>query len=91
MDLIAMITTLIVMSLFGIGILMILIIMGQERSEIEQIYDDAAQEEFIKEYNIKKQLKKKKRKERLERLKKRLLNLFKLWLIGGVLWKKLIN
>ena len=49
-DLIALVVTLIIMSLFGLGLLMMLIIMSQERPKYEQIYNDEDEIKFIKEY-----------------------------------------
>ena len=42
-DLIALVVTLIIMSLFGIGIMLALIIMSQPTTELEQAYEDEEQ------------------------------------------------
>ena len=69
-DLISLIVTLIIMSLFGIGIMLALIIMSQEKTELEQQYEDEAQIQYIREYNLKKQLKRQAKKEKIEKLEK---------------------
>ena len=56
-DLIALVVTLIIMSLFGLGLLMMVIIMSQERPTYEQIYNDEEEIKFIKEYQEKKKIK----------------------------------
>ncbi len=59
LDLIAIITLLIIMSLLGIGILMILVIIGadQLKTPEEKEQEDIEQMEYLRKYN-KKQLKK---------------------------------
>lgn len=56
LDLIAMITMLIVMSLFGIGILLYLLIRWSDQltTSEEQEYEDTAEQKFIKRYFEKK-------------------------------------
>ena len=51
-DLIALVVTLIIMSLFGIGIMLALIIMSQPTTELEQAYEDEEQIKYIREYNL---------------------------------------
>ena len=57
-NLIVLIAALIMMSLFGIGILLALIIMCQPNSELEQYYEDLEQMEYLKNYKKQKELKK---------------------------------
>ena len=57
-DLIALVVTLIIMSLFCIGIMLALIIMSQPTTELEQAYEDEEQIKYIREYNLKKKAKK---------------------------------
>ena len=56
LDLIAMITMLIIMSLFGIGILLYLIIIWSDQctTSEEQYYEDLEQMEYLKNYKYKK-------------------------------------
>ena len=56
LDLIAMITMLIIMSLFGIGILLCLIIIWSKQCTTpeEQYYEDLEQMKYLKEYKAKK-------------------------------------
>lgn len=61
-DLIALVVTLIIMSLFGIGIILALIIMSQPTTELEQAYEDEEQIKYIREYNLKKKAKKEARR-----------------------------
>ena len=56
-DLISLIVTLIIMSLFGIGLLFALIIMSQQTPEAEQRDEDEEQKKYIREYHLKKQKK----------------------------------
>ena len=53
LDLIAMITMLIIMSLFGIGILLCLIIIWSDQCTTpeEQYYEDLEQMEYIRKFN----------------------------------------
>ena len=74
-DLISLILTLII-SLFCIGILLALIIMSQEKSELEQVYEDEAQIQYIHDYNVKKQQKKQARKDFINNLKNKIKKLF---------------
>ena len=55
LDLIAMITMLIIMSLFGIGILLCLIIILSDQCNTpeEQYYEDLEQMKYLKEYKAK--------------------------------------
>ena len=75
-DLISLIVTLIIISLFGIGIMLALIIMSQEKTELEQAYEDEAQMKYIHDYNIRKQQKKQARKEYINSLKLKIKKLF---------------
>lgn len=68
-DLIALVVTLIIMSLFCIGMILALIIMSQPTSELEQLYEDEEQIKYIKEYNLKKQEKKEARKKFFKKIK----------------------
>lgn len=56
LDLIAMITMLIIMCLFGIGILLYLIIIWSDQltTPEEQEYEDKEQMEYLRKYNEKK-------------------------------------
>ena len=56
LDLIAMITMLTIMSLFGIGILLCLIIIWSDQltTPEEQEYEDQEQMEYLRKYNEKK-------------------------------------
>lgn len=56
LNLIAMITMLIIMSLFGIGILLCLIIIWSDQCTTpeEQYYEDLEQMKYLKEYQAKK-------------------------------------
>ena len=67
-DLIALVVTLIIMSLFGLGLLMMLIIMSKERPKYEQIYNDEDEIKFIKEYQEKKKMKQEARRRFLNNL-----------------------
>ena len=64
LDLISLIVTLIIMSLFGLGILMVLIIMSHENTEWETIQNNEDEIDFIKKWQ-----KKTKRKERSKKKK----------------------
>ena len=71
-DLISLVVTLIIMSLFGIGILLAILIMSYDENEIVQIDEDEyeAQMEYIHDYYEKKQQKKQARKEFINKIKK---------------------
>ena len=71
-DLIALVVTLIIMSLFGIGIMLALIIMSQPTTELEQAYEDEEQIKYIREYNLKKQAKKENRRRFINNLKRKI-------------------
>lgn len=75
-DLIALVVTLIIMSLFGIGIMLAIIIMSQPTTELEQAYEDEEQIKYIREYNLKKQAKKEARKKFINELKSKIKNFF---------------
>ena len=65
LDLIAMVTMLIIMSLFLIGDLLILIIVwsgDQCKTNEEQYYEDLEQMEYLKNYKREKELKKTRKK-----------------------------
>ena len=76
LDLISLSVTLIIMILFGIGILMILIIMSHEKTDLEQQYDEEDEIKYIKDWQEKKQKKKELRKQRINNFKMRIKNLF---------------
>lgn len=67
-DLIALVVTLIIMSLFCIGIMLALIIMSQPTTELEQAYEDEEQIKYIREYNLKEKAKKEARRRFLNNL-----------------------
>lgn len=75
-DLIALVVTLIIMSLFGIGIMLALIIMSQPTTELEQAYEDEEQIKYIREYNLKKQAKKEARRKYINELKSNIKKFF---------------
>ena len=65
LDLISLIVTLIIMSLFGLGILMMLIIMSREKTEWEIKQNEEDEITYIKEWNEKQKQKKEARKQKL--------------------------
>ena len=65
LDLISLITTLIIMSLFGLGILMMLIIMSREKTDWEIRQNEEDETTYIKEWNEKQKQKKEARKQKL--------------------------
>ena len=65
LDLISLITTLIIMSLFGLGILMMLIIMSREKTDWEIRQNEEDEITYIKEWNEKQKQKKEARKQKL--------------------------
>ena len=73
LDLIALVVTLIIMSLFGIGMVLALIIMSQPTSDLEQKYEDEEQIKYIREYNLKKQQKKEARKRYINNIKTKII------------------
>lgn len=75
-DLISLVVTLIIMSLFGIGLILALIIMSQEKTELEQVYEEEAQLQYIHDYKVKKQKKKQARKKFINNLKNRIKKIF---------------
>ena len=68
-DLISLVVTLIIMSLFCIGILLALIIMSQPKSLAEEKYEEEAQLQYIRDYNLKKQQKKEARRKFIKNIK----------------------
>ena len=64
-DLIALVVTLIIMSLFGIGLLMMLIIMSREKTDWEIRQNEEDETTYIKEWNEKQKQKKEARKQKL--------------------------
>ena len=76
MDLISLIVTLIIISLFGIGIMLALIIMSQEKDEKEIEYEKQAEIQFIHDYQLKKEQKRQARKEFFNKLKNKLKKIF---------------
>lgn len=65
LDLISLIVTLIILSLFGLGILMMLIIMSREKTEWEIKQNEEDEITYIKEWNVKQKQKKEARKQKL--------------------------
>ena len=65
LDLISLIVTLIIMSLFGLGILMMLIIMSREKTDWEIRQNEEDETTYIKEWNEKQKQKKEERKQKL--------------------------
>ena len=85
LDLISLIVTLIIMSLFGLGILMMLIIMSQEKTEWEIAKNEEDEINFIKEWHEKQKQKKEARKQKINNF----INIIKKFLLGGRRkWKK---
>ena len=62
MDLISLIVALIIISLLGIGLMLALIIMSQEKDVKEQEYEKQAEIQFIHDYQLKKEQKRQARK-----------------------------
>lgn len=75
-DLISLVVTLIIMSLFGIGLMLALIIMSQETPEYEQAYEDEEQEKYLREYHLKQQKKKEARRTFINNIKNKIKNFF---------------
>ena len=75
-DLISLVVTLIIMSLFCIGLLLALIIMSQQKSLAEEKYEEEAQLQYIRDYNLKKQQKKEARRKFIKNIKFKIKNLF---------------
>lgn len=76
LDLISLCVTLIIMILFGLGILMILIIMSHEKTDLEQQYDEEAERIYIIEWQEKQKNKKETRKQRIYNFKMKIKNFF---------------
>lgn len=76
MDLISLIVALIIISLFGMGIMLALIIMSQEKDEKELKYEEQAEIQFIQDYQRMKEQKRRARKEFFNKLKIKLKKLF---------------
>lgn len=76
MDLISLIVALIIISLFGMGIILALIIMSQEKGEKERIYEEQAEIQFIQDYQRMKEQKRRARKEFFNKLKNKLKKIF---------------
>ena len=76
LDLISLITTLIIMSLFGLGILMMLIIMSREKTDWEIRQNEEDETTYIKEWNEKQKQKKEARKQRIYNFKMKIKNFF---------------
>lgn len=72
LDLISLSVTLIIMILFGIGILMMLIIMSHEKTDLEQQYDDDEQIKYIIDWQEKQQRKKELRKQIINNFKNKI-------------------
>lgn len=75
-DLISLVVTLIIMSLFCIGLLLALIIMSQQKSLAEEKYEEEAQLQYIRDYNLKKLQKKEERRKFIKNIKFKIKNLF---------------
>ena len=71
LDLISLIVTLIIMSLFGLGILMVLIIMSHENTEWETIQNNEDEIDFIKKWQEEQKEKKEARRKRFHNFKKK--------------------
>ena len=76
LDLISLIMTLIIMSLFGLGILMVLIIMSHENTEWETIQNNEDEIDFIKKWQEEQKEKKEARRIRFNNLKKKIISFF---------------
>ena len=61
-NLISLFVTLVIMSLFGIGLLMMLIIMGHSKSAYEEAINKEEEQQYIKDWQFKKQQKKEARR-----------------------------
>ena len=79
LDLISLIVTLIIMSLFGLGVLMVLIIMSQEKTDLEIKQNEEDETAFIKEWQEKQKQKKEARRKRFYNF----INKIKKFLLGG--------
>ena len=71
-DLIILVGSIIIISLFCIGFLFALIIMSQPMTELEQAYEDEEQMKYIREYKLKKQRKKENRRRFLNNIKSKI-------------------
>jgi len=71
-DLIILVGSIIIISLFCIGFLLALIIMSQPMTELEQAYEDEEQMKYIREYKLKKQRKKENRRRFLNNIKSKI-------------------
>ena len=76
LDLISLIATLIIMSLFGLGILMVLIIMSHENTEWETIQNNEDEIDFIKKWQEEQKEKKEARRKRFHNLKMKIKKFF---------------
>ena len=76
LDLISLIVTLIIMSLFGLGILMMLIIMSREKTDWEIKQNEEDEITYIKEWHEKQKQKKEARRKRFHNFKMKIKKFF---------------
>lgn len=76
LDLISLMVTLIIMSLFGLGLLMMLIIMSHEKTELEIKQNEEDEITYIREWQEEQIRKKEIRKQRIKNFKIKIKNLF---------------
>lgn len=76
LDLISLIVTLIIMILFGIGILMMLLIMSHEKTDLEIKQNEEDEITYIKEWQEKQKEKKEARKQRIKNFIIKIKNFF---------------
>ena len=76
LDLISLMVTLIITSLFGLGLLMMLIIMSHEKAELEIKQNEEDEITYIREWQEEQIRKKEARKQRINNFKIKIKNLF---------------
>ena len=76
LDLISLMVTLIIMSLFGLGLLMMLIIMSHEKTDLEIKQNEEDEITYIREWQEEQIRKKETRKQRINNFKIKIKNLF---------------
>ena len=76
LDLISLIVTLIIMSLFGLGLLMMLIIISHEKTDLEIKQNEEDEITYIREWQEEQIRKKETRKQRINNFKIKIKNLF---------------
>lgn len=76
LDLISLIVTLIIMILFGIGILMMLVIMSHKKTELEIKQNEEDEITYIREWQENQKKKKEARKQRINNFKMKIKKLF---------------